>query len=52
MKEIWVDVIELGRAYLGVGLISWWGFWSHNVHKMPFVDMTGFLIHIKQVVVG
>ena len=42
-RETKLDIIELGRAYLGVGLFSWWGLWSGINHDIPFTHLTGFL---------
>jgi len=38
-----LDTIELIRAYMGVGLVTWWGIWANSVHGIPFVDITGFI---------
>lgn len=42
-RETKLDIIELTRAYIGVGLLAWFGFWSNHVYGMPFVHMDKFI---------
>lgn len=40
------DIFELSKSYLGVLLMTWWGFWSYNIYGRTFIDLTGFIITI------
>ncbi len=42
-RETKLDIIELSRAYLGVFLLSWWGFWNILTDEIIFSDLTGFV---------
>ena len=37
------DVIGLVMAYIGLSIQTWWGIWSINNYKLPFLDLTGFI---------
>ena len=43
-KETKLNIIELGRGYLGVALMGWWGFWSNAVFNQPFTHLWKFVI--------
>ena len=45
-RETKLDIIELSRAYLGVSLFGWWGFWSNINYNTPFNDLTGFIVSL------
>lgn len=43
-RETKLDMIELARAYVGIGFFSWWGFWSNIVYNQPFTNLFEFII--------
>ena len=44
------DVTGLVMAYTGCFILTWWAIWSISNYRLPFVDLTGFIMSLGGLV--